>query len=182
MQAGFKKKQLFIRQSHKFIPSTLAQASSWFALRKPTRCVRYAPHHQPPSQDTKQPPSGGISSDPPGGMIVRKVAVKSRRRRRSVRLYSTEPMSDDLTRDCARGPAGKKNAVRRNHLPRQRLPHACRAEKPDNMRNSSDRGALSRRYPVVLSRRSRGSELAFSTEVESADKASGSKRERSVTF
>ena len=114
MQAGFKKKQLFIRQSHKFIPSTLAQASSWFALRKPTRCVRYAPHHQITSQDTKKPPSGGISSDTPGGMIVRKVAVKSRRRRRSVRLYSTEPMSDDLTRDCARGPAGKKNAVRRS--------------------------------------------------------------------
>ena len=41
---------------------------------------------------------------------------------------------------------------------------------------ASGQGAISRRYPVVLSRRSRGSGLASSTEAESADKASGSKR------
>jgi len=49
-------------------------------------------------------------------------------------------------------------------------------EQPDDMRTASRQGAISRRYPVVLSRRSRGSELMFSTEAESADKASGSKK------
>ena len=41
-------------------------------------------------------------------------------------------------------------------------------------------GAISRRYPGVLSRRRRGSGLLSSTEPTSADKARGSKRERSV--
>ena len=88
-----------------------------------------------------------------------------------------------------------------------KLPRACPAFQPDDRRPSqppsggtnhyltpvrlfsrttgakvSDQGAISRRYPVVLSRRSRGSGLASSTEAESADKASGSKRDRSVRF
>ena len=57
--------------SHKKLTSSIvAQASSWFALRKTTQCVRSAPHHQPtlhpkssdPPGDVKKTPSGGINT------------------------------------------------------------------------------------------------------------------------
>ena len=41
----------------------------------------------------------------PADVSCGKVAVKSRRWRRSVRLYSTEPTTADLTRDCQRDAA-----------------------------------------------------------------------------
>ena len=47
---------------------------------------------------------------------------------------------------------------------------------------ASRQGALSRRYPRVLSRRRRGRGLTSSTEPPSADKARGSKRERAVYY
>ena len=117
-----------------------------------------------------QPDDRRNSSDQ-GALSRRYPVVLSRRSRGSELAFSTEAESADKASGSKKIPpsGGIKTTSRLSGV------------QPDDRRNSSGRGALSRRYPVVLSRRSRGSELAFSTEAESADKASGSKRERSVT-